>query len=80
MHDRVSTNIHTQVEITKSFPIKVGLHKVLTLSPFIFMVIMEEISKSIWETVPQCMLFADDIVLVAETKEKVNNKLEEWIG
>ena len=24
------------------------------------------------------MLFAEDIVLVAETKEKVNNKLEEW--
>ena len=24
------------------------------------------------------MLFADDIVLVAETKDKVKNKLEEW--
>ena len=24
------------------------------------------------------MLFVDDIVLVAETREKVNNKLDEW--
>ncbi|XP_057532179.1 uncharacterized protein LOC130810219 [Amaranthus tricolor] len=32
------------------------------LSPFIFTVIMEEISKSIWETIPWCMLFTDDIV------------------
>ena len=32
---------------------------------------MEKISKSIWETVPWCMLFTDDIVLVAETKEEV---------
>ena len=39
---------------------------------------MEEISKSIWETVSWCMLFADDIVLLAETKEEVNRKLEEW--
>ena len=39
---------------------------------------MKEISKSIWETVPWCMLFTDDIVLVAETKEEANSKLEEW--
>ena len=41
------------------------------------MVIMEEISKSMWEIVPWCMLFADDIVLLAEIKEEVNNKSEE---
>ena len=39
---------------------------------------MEEISRSIWKTVPWCMLFADDIVLVVETKEETNSKLEEW--
>ncbi|XP_057538107.1 uncharacterized protein LOC130815634 [Amaranthus tricolor] len=39
---------------------------------------MEEISKSIWEIVPWCILFADDIVLVAETKEEANSKLDEW--
>ena len=38
---------------------------------------MEDISKSIWETLPWCMLFADNIMLVANTKEEVN-KLEEW--
>ena len=67
MYDRVSTNIHTPMGMTKSFPIKVGLHQGSALSPFIFTVILEEISKSIWETVPWCMLFTDDIVLVAET-------------
>ena len=64
--------------MTKPFTVKVGLHQGSTFSPFIFTVIMEEISKCIWETVPWYMLFADDIVLVAETKEEVNNKLEEW--
>ena len=78
MYDRVSTNIHTLVGLTKSFPVKVGLHQGSTLSPFIFTIIIEEISKSIWETVPWCMLFADDIVLVGKTKEEVNRKLEEW--
>ncbi|XP_057529952.1 uncharacterized protein LOC130808502 [Amaranthus tricolor] len=77
MYDRVSTNIHTPVGMTESFPIKVGLHQGPALNSFIFTVIMEEISKSIWKTVPLCMLFADDIVLVAETKEEANSKLEE---
>ena len=45
MYDKVSTNIHTSVRMTESFPIKVGLHQRSTLSSFIFKVIMEEISK-----------------------------------
>ena len=76
MYDRVSTNIHTPVDMTESFPIKVGLHQGSALSPFIFTVMMEEISKFIWETIPWCMLFANDMVLVAEIKE-ANSKLEE---
>ncbi|XP_076912830.1 uncharacterized protein LOC143571230 [Bidens hawaiensis] len=39
---------------------------------------MDELSKSIQETVPWCMLFADDIVLVAESKHSLNARLEEW--
>ncbi|XP_057535268.1 uncharacterized protein LOC130813451 [Amaranthus tricolor] len=56
-----------------------------TLSPFIYTVILEEISQSLWETVPWCMLFADYIVLVAETREEeidgdVNHCIQEgWI-
>ena len=78
MYDKVWTKFQTPVGITTSLPMKVGLHQGSTLSLFIFTVIMKEITKSIWDTVPWCMLFADDIVLVVETKEEVNNKLEEW--
>ena len=77
MYDRVSTNIQTPVGITKPFPVKVGLNQGSALSPFIFTVIMEKISISIWETVPWCMLFADNIVLVAKSREEVSNKLDE---
>ena len=78
MYNRVSANIHTPVGMTESFPIKVGLHQRSALSPFLFTIIIEKIFKSIWETVPWCMLYADDIVLVAKSKEEANSKLEEW--
>ncbi len=77
IYNRVLTKIQTPVGITEPFPVRVGLHQGSSLSPFIFAIIIDEISKSIWETVPWCMLFADDIVLVAESKEEISNKLDE---
>ena len=46
------------------------------LSPFLFAIVMDEITKSIYEDIPWCMLFADDIVLIDETKKGVNKKIE----
>ena len=78
MYDGKSTNIQTPVGITKSFPVRVVLHQGCALSPFLFAVIMNELSQSIWKIVPWCMLFADDIVLVAESSKEANTKLDEW--
>ena len=39
---------------------------------------MDEITKSLYEEIPWCMLFADDIVLIDETKKGVNIELELW--
>jgi hypothetical protein len=39
---------------------------------------MDEVTKDIQDAVPWCMLFADDIVLIDETRAGVNAKLELW--
>ena len=39
---------------------------------------MDELTRSIQEKVPWCMLFADDIVLIDETRDRVNARLEVW--
>ena len=39
---------------------------------------MDELTKHIQDDVPWCMLFADDIVLIDETKSGVNVKLDVW--
>ena len=39
---------------------------------------MYELTRHMQDNVPWCMLFADDIVLVAETKVEVNVKLKLW--
>ena len=58
------------------FLITIGVHQGSVLSLFLFAIVMDEITKSLHEEIPWCMLFADDIVLIDETKEWVNIKLK----
>ena len=78
MYEGVLTNVRTCGNLTDEFPITIGLHQGSALSSFLFAIVMDEITKSIHEDILWCMLFADDIVLIDETKEEVNKKLELW--
>ena len=51
-------------------PIKIGLNQGSTLSPFLFTANLDEITQLIQGDMPWCMLFADDIELVDETRKK----------
>ncbi|VFQ90249.1 unnamed protein product [Cuscuta campestris] len=55
-----------------------GLHQGSTLSPFLFALVMDVLTQDVQEGVPWCMLFADDIVLIDDTREGLNDKLELW--
>ncbi|XP_071695003.1 uncharacterized protein [Rutidosis leptorrhynchoides] len=48
------------------------------LSPFLFALILDELSRGIQECIPWCLIVADDIVLVSESKEELNRRLEQW--
>jgi hypothetical protein len=40
--------------------------------------VIDELTKNIERDIPFCMIFADDVVLVDETRVGVNRKLELW--
>ena len=63
---------------TTDFPINIGRHQGSALSPWLFALVMDEVTRDIQGHIPWCMLFADDVVLVDESRTRVNRKLELW--
>ena len=78
MYNNVVTSVRTCDGETDAFPIKIGLHQGSALSPYIFALVMDEVTRDIQEDVPWCMLFADDVVLIDESRAAVDTKLELW--
>jgi len=78
MYDRVVANVKTCGGITNDFSITIGLHQGSALSPFLFVIMIDELIRAVQNEISWCMLFAYDIVLVDETRAEVNVKLELW--
>jgi hypothetical protein len=76
MYTNAVTCVRTCDSEFDTFSIKIGLHQESVLSPYIFTLVMDEITKDIQEDIPWCMLFTDDVVLIDESRIRVNQKLE----
>ena len=78
MYADARTSVRACDSTTNDFTIKIGLHQGSALSPYIFALVMDEITKDIQDDIPWCMLFADDVMLIDESKIGVDRKLELW--
>jgi len=68
VYEGVKTSVRSPISYTEYFPIDIGLHKGSAFSPFLFTIVMDELTRDIQDEVPWYMLFADDIVLTDVTR------------
>ncbi|KAK3559970.1 hypothetical protein QTP86_033667, partial [Hemibagrus guttatus] len=78
MYERSRTVVRCAVGQTEEFKVEVGLHQGSALSPFLFAVVMDQLSEEIIQESPWTMMFADDIVICSESREQVEESLERW--
>jgi Reverse transcriptase (RNA-dependent DNA polymerase) len=78
MYTNAVTYVRAYDGESNTFSIKIGLHQGSALSLYIFTLVMDEITNDIQEDISCCMLFADDVVLIDESRIGVNQKLELW--
>ena len=55
-----------------------GMHQGSTLSPLLFVIVIEAIPMEFRVALPWELLFADDLAVIAETEEELIKRLNEW--
>ena len=54
---------------SNGFEVKVGMHQGSALSPLLFVIVMVALSREFRVALPWELLYADDLVVTAETEE-----------
>ncbi|WMV26956.1 hypothetical protein MTR67_020341 [Solanum verrucosum] len=79
MYDGAKTQVRMVGGDSEHFSVEVGVISGPVLSPFLFFLMMDELTRSFQDEVPWYMLFANDIILIDEIRDIVTDRLEVWI-
>ena len=80
MYDDTKTRVRTVGGDSEHFPVVMRLYQGSALSPFLFALVMDVLSRHIQGEVPWCMLFADDIARTLTSSEIPIGILISFVG
>jgi ABC-type transport system involved in multi-copper enzyme maturation permease subunit len=75
MYDNVMASVQRSDGDTNDFPINIRLHQGSALSPYLFALMMDEVTKDIQNSISWCMFFTDDVILVDESMTELIRNL-----
>ena len=75
-------NSRSQVRVNNflsdRFDVQVGVHQDSVLSPLLFIIVLEALSREFHTSCPWELLYPDDLVLLANTMDELFSKLGNW--
>ena len=79
MYKNAKTSVKVNGVGGRDFPVEVGIHQGSVLSPLLFIIVMEVLSRRFDDRgLPWELLYADDLVLLAESEDDLKRKLQRW--
>ena len=78
MYNNTRSRVRVNNTYSDEFGVKVGVHQGSVLSPLLFVIVLEALSCEFRTGTPWELLYADDLVISAETEEGLKMKLNKW--
>ena len=78
LYCKACTVIRTGSGDSDGFEVRVGVHQGSVLSPLLFAIVMDVVSREVRDGLPWELLYADDLVLMAHSREDLAKKLVAW--
>ena len=64
MYEDASTKVRMNGRESKAFNVKVGVHQGSVLSPLLFIIVLEALSREFREGLSMELLYADDLIII----------------
>ena len=78
LYEGAKTRLRVDSELSEEFEVKVGMNQGSVLSPFLIAVVVDAVKEFVREGAPSELPYADDLVLMSETIERLRNKFLKW--
>lgn len=80
MYEDVKTSVKVKGGESAAFEVKVGVHQGSVLSPLLFTMVLEALSREFRGGLPWELLYADDLALMAESEDELRQQIKMWKG
>ena len=78
VHVHVRSSVRVGDGYSEEFVVGVGVHQGSVLSPLVFIIVLEALSREFRTGCPWELLYADDLMISAESKEELLVKVKTW--
>ncbi|KFD71834.1 hypothetical protein M514_15944 [Trichuris suis] len=73
-----TSRVRTSTGETQTFPVTVGVHQGSAISPLLFITVMDTVTRDLQMPYPHTVLYAEDVVLMAESRQALEEKVIDW--
>ena len=78
MYKNSNSAVRVNNTVGEKFNVEVGVHQGSVLSPLLFIMVLEALSIECRSGLPWEMLYADDLVIIAESLEELEERYSAW--
>lgn len=78
MYSNLKARVRCTAGVTDDFGVQMGVSQGSALSPLLFILVVNYLTFHLMEDLPWVLIYADDVALVAHTKDQLESSLEKW--